>query len=84
MLAHCFFRRQSALESQELLQKLEAAQSELRSALDKVATAEEAEAHARRQCLEQMGASQEAQEKYERELVQHAAAVEQVPQDTQP
>ena len=71
-------RQERAQQSEEVARQISHLETNLKAISDKLKLAEESEAKAREECLEHVKTSQEAQEKYERELVQHAAAVEQL------
>jgi nucleoprotein TPR len=68
----------TAHQSEEVSNRITRLEAELASMAEKVQFAEASEAKAREEALHQIKNAKEAQEKYERELMQHAADVEQL------
>ena len=70
--------QETAHQSEEVSHKITRLEADLASVTEQLKLAQESEAKARQESLEQVKNAKEAQEKYERELMQHAADVEQL------
>ena len=70
--------KETAHQFEEFSHKITRLEADLASVTEQLKLAQESEAKARQESLEQVKNAKEAQEKYERELMQHAADVEQL------